>query len=188
MWPYSRWHSASASSASMRSSGRSPMPTRMPLVNGICSSPAARIVSSRSCRILRRRALVGDEVGARRLEHQPLRGRHLAQPREVGARQRAEVGVRQQAPLERLLATPHHVADEVLEAELREARPHARMVGRVVAGQDQQLLDVAPRRMVEQPRSPRRARAGAADGSRTRSTCSARRRSARATTSRCARR
>ncbi len=31
----------------MRSSGASPMPTRIPLVNGIRSSPAARIVSSR---------------------------------------------------------------------------------------------------------------------------------------------
>ena len=32
----------------MRSSGDSPMPTRIPLVNGIFSSPAARIVSSRT--------------------------------------------------------------------------------------------------------------------------------------------
>ena len=36
--------SASASSAAMRSSGDSPIPTRIPLVNGMRSSPAARIV------------------------------------------------------------------------------------------------------------------------------------------------
>ena len=39
---------ASARSASTRSSSLSPMPTRIPLVNGILSSPASRIVSSRS--------------------------------------------------------------------------------------------------------------------------------------------
>ena len=37
-------------------------------------------------RVLGRRALVGDEVGVDRLEHQPLRGGDLAQPREVLAR------------------------------------------------------------------------------------------------------
>ena len=55
-------------------------------------------------RVLGRRALVGDEVGVDRLEHQPLRGGHLAQPREVVARQHAEVRVRQQPALERALA------------------------------------------------------------------------------------
>ena len=34
--------------------------------------------------VLRRRALVGDEIGVDGLEHEPLRRRHLAQPREVG--------------------------------------------------------------------------------------------------------
>ena len=38
---------------------------------------------------------VGDQVRAQRLEHQPLRRRHLAQPREILARQRTEVRVRQ---------------------------------------------------------------------------------------------
>src|SRR3954453_22995006 len=47
-WPCSAWTAASASSAAIRSSVVSPMPTRMPLVNGIFSSPAARIVSRRS--------------------------------------------------------------------------------------------------------------------------------------------
>ena len=48
MWPYSLWTSARASSDAIRSSGASPIPTRIPLVNGIFSSPAARIVSSRT--------------------------------------------------------------------------------------------------------------------------------------------
>src|SRR3954451_10592006 len=47
-WPCSACTAASASSAAIRSSGVSPMPTRMPLVNGILSSPAARIVCRRS--------------------------------------------------------------------------------------------------------------------------------------------
>src|SRR4051794_33534060 len=47
-WPCSACTAASASSAAIRSSGVSPMPTRMPLVNGILSSPAARIVCRRN--------------------------------------------------------------------------------------------------------------------------------------------
>src|SRR3954470_555440 len=47
-WPCSACTAASASSAAIRSSGVSPMPTRMPLVNGIFSSPAVRIGSRRS--------------------------------------------------------------------------------------------------------------------------------------------
>ena len=47
MWPWRSWTSAIASSEATRSSSVSPMPTRMPLVNGIRSSPAASIVSSR---------------------------------------------------------------------------------------------------------------------------------------------
>ena len=39
-WPYRWWEAAMASSASMRSDRSSPMPTRMPVVNGIASSPA----------------------------------------------------------------------------------------------------------------------------------------------------
>ena len=96
-----------------RSAGSSPIPTRIPLVNGIRSSPAQRIVSRRARGCLRRRALVGDEVVAHRLEHQPLRRGDLAQPREVLARQDAEVGVRQQPALQRPLAGPHDVGGEV---------------------------------------------------------------------------
>ena len=47
MCPYSPWAAAIASRAPTRSSSLSPMPTRIPVVNGIRSSPASRIVSSR---------------------------------------------------------------------------------------------------------------------------------------------
>ena len=48
MWPYSALTSASARRASIRSAGLSPIPTRIPLVKGILSSPAARMVSRRT--------------------------------------------------------------------------------------------------------------------------------------------
>ncbi len=51
-----------------------------------------------------------------RLEHQSLRGGHLAQPREVLALEHAQVGVWQQAPLERALARPCDIRGEVLMA------------------------------------------------------------------------
>ena len=44
--------SAIANNASMRSSRVSPMPTKIPVVNGICSSPAHSNVSRRRCGIL----------------------------------------------------------------------------------------------------------------------------------------
>ena len=143
---------ASASSEAIRSSSDSPMPTRIPLVNGIRSSPAARMVASRYVRVLGRRALVGDEVGVDRLEHQALGGGHLAQPGEVVARQHAEVGVRQQAALERPLARPHDVAREVLEARARASRSlHAGVVVGRLAGEHQQLLGAVALRAVEDP-------------------------------------
>ena len=46
-WPCASASDRSARSASIRSSRVSPIPTRIPLVNGIASSPAIRIVSSR---------------------------------------------------------------------------------------------------------------------------------------------
>ena len=46
MWPYSACTAAMASSAETRSSGVSPIPTRIPVVNGILSSPASRSVST----------------------------------------------------------------------------------------------------------------------------------------------
>ena len=102
-------------------------------------------------RVLGRRALVGDEVGVDRLQHQPLRGGHLAQARQVLLRQDAEVGVREQPALERPLADPGDVGGEVGVPELGELLRDARVVVGRLAGQDQQLLDVAARGAVEDP-------------------------------------
>ncbi len=101
-------------------------------------------------RVLGRRALVRDQIRPDRLQHQSLRGGHLAQPREVLATERAEVGVRQDAALERPFAGPDDVGDEIRVAELVQPLADARVVIGRLAGQDQQLLDVAPRGAVEQ--------------------------------------
>ena len=151
MWPWRAWTSASASSEATRSSSVSPIPTRIPLVNGIRSSPAASIVSSR-----RAGCLVGEpgvdglhQPLGDGLEHQALGGRHLAQPGQVLPREDAEVGVREHAALERALAGPDDVGGEVLVAPLGQARgDHGVHLG-PLAGQDEQLLGVALERLVE---------------------------------------
>ena len=48
-WPCRKCDAAMASSAAMRSARFSPMPTKMPVVKGICSSPANSRVSKRRC-------------------------------------------------------------------------------------------------------------------------------------------
>jgi hypothetical protein len=107
------------------------MPTRIPLVKGIRSSCA--------------------EVGVDGLEHQPLGRGDLAQGGELLTAQDAEVGVRQQAALQRPLARPHDVGGEVREAELLEALAHPGVVVGRLAGQHQQLLHAPARGAVEQP-------------------------------------
>ena len=149
MWPYSAWTSAIASSAATRSSALSPMPTRIPrrerdpqLAGG-----ADRLQAHR--RVLGRRALVDDEVRVDRLEHQPLRGGDLAQPRQVLAREHAEIGVRQHPALERALAGPDDVGDEVCVAVRGEPLGDHRVDLRHLAGEDEQLLGVSPDRLLE---------------------------------------
>ncbi len=190
MCPCSACTAASASSDSMRSCSVSPIPTRIPLVNGIRSSPAARIVSRRRAGMLGRRARMHrlHQALGDRLEHQPLRGGHLAQPREILAREHAEVRVRQQAPLERALAHPHDVGGEVRVPVLAQALGDLGVDLGALAGQDQQLLDLPARRPRRGSRAPARARTGGPCGSRTRSTCSSSGRCATATASGCARR
>ncbi len=102
-------------------------------------------------RVLRRRARVhgvhqplGD-----RLQHQSLRGGHLAQPRQVLAREDAEVGVRQDPPLQRPLARPDDVGGEVGVPVLPQPARHLRVDLGPLAGQHQQLLDPAPRGAVD---------------------------------------
>ena len=98
-------------------------------MNGILSSPAARIVSSR-----RAGCFVGEPawtVSISRSEIDssisPCEAVTSRSRSRILAREHAEVGVRQQAPLERALARPHHVGGEVLVAVL--AQPRARPPG-----------------------------------------------------------
>ncbi len=142
---------ASASSDSTRSSSVSPMPTRIPLVKGIFSSPAASIVASRFAG-----CLVGEPawtVSISRSETdssiRPWRGGHLAQPRQVVAVEHAEVRVGQDAALQRPLAGPDHVGGEVLVAPLGQPRGDLGVDLGPLAGEDQQLLGVAPLGLVE---------------------------------------
>jgi len=74
-----------------------------------------------AARVLVRRAPVARQVGAQGLEHHPLGGAHLAQPREVLAPQRPGVGVRQQARLlQDQAAHRHQVVDRRRVAALGE--------------------------------------------------------------------
>ena len=87
-----------ASRASNRSSRVSPMPTRIPVVNGMASSPAASRVARR-----RSGSLSGDPswagYGGQRLQHHPLgRGDHPERGQLVRI-ERAGVGVGEQAGL-----------------------------------------------------------------------------------------
>ena len=81
----------------------SPIPTRMPVVNGIARRPASSIVRSADGghlvgRAEVRAALLGEPVG-RRLEHEPHRRADVLQPRELLVRHHARVQVRQQPGL-----------------------------------------------------------------------------------------
>ncbi len=158
-------------------------PTRIPLVNGIRSSPAAPIVSSR-----RAGCLVGEPawtvcISARRPTRAsgPARRSPRAAARGRSRVEHAEVRVRQQAALQRPLADPHDVGGEVLVAELASRAATSRVDLGTLAGQDEQLLDLRARRAGRGSRAPRRARAGGPGASRTSSTCSSTGTSARAT-------
>ena len=86
-WPCSACTAASASSAAIALVlGVSPMPDEDPARERDPQLAGGADRLQPPLRVLGRRALVGDEVGVDRLEHQPLRGGHLAQPREVVAR------------------------------------------------------------------------------------------------------
>src|SRR6202000_603777 len=96
------------------------MPTRMPLVKGIFSSPAASIVCIRmagclvgepACTVSMSRSATDSRISP----CEAVTGRRTLQ---VGAVQHAEVGVRQQPALERLLADPDDVGGEVRKAQL----------------------------------------------------------------------
>ena len=116
-WPWRRWLAAIASSASTRSARDSPMPTRIPVVNGMPTSPAASSVAKPPGRGLVGRPPVAVEAGVERLDHHPLRRRHRPQPGQLARRQRPRVGVGQQACLrQHQPAHGHQVVDRRLVA------------------------------------------------------------------------
>ena len=88
-----------ASSAASRSARASPMPTRMPVVNGMASRPAASSVARRRSGVLSGEPRWAAEVGAQRLEHHPLAGGHRAQRGQLVRVEGAGVGVGEQAGL-----------------------------------------------------------------------------------------
>ena len=75
--PCRRWLSAIASSASTRSASVSPMPTRIPVVNGIAQLAGGLQGRQPSLGGLVGRTAVGGQVGPQRLDHHPLGRRHL---------------------------------------------------------------------------------------------------------------
>ena len=186
-WPCSSPSASSASSASIRSSRVSPIPMRIPLVNGIRSSPASRIVSRRRAGILSGEAQCGPPAGREplrgRLEHDPHRGRDRPERLELRARHHARVEVRQEA---RLLEHEAGAAREVLERRL--AAERAQLLARdlvaelrLVAEREERLAAARSRTLrarspAPRPRSCTRARRAAAAAR----TCSSRRRRGRA--------
>ena len=86
-----------------RSRGVSPIPTRIPVVNGIASRPASSIVRRRTDRDLVGRSGVrphpSRETVGRRLEHQAHRSAHVLEPRELLVGHHARVEVRQEPGL-----------------------------------------------------------------------------------------
>ena len=103
MWPCRSCTSRMASSASMRSSRVSPMPIRMPVVKGTRARPAASRVARRTAGTLSGEPKCGPprsrQPVRRRLQHDALRHRHLAQAREPGLVHHAGIEMRQQPGL-----------------------------------------------------------------------------------------
>ena len=96
--------------------------------------------------VLARRTLVHDQVRVGRLEHQPLRGRDLLQPRQVRTGEDAEVGVREHAALERPLTRPDDVGGEVLVPVGLKERRNSIICLRTLPREYEQLFGPLPAR------------------------------------------
>ena len=152
MWPCSACAAASASSDSTRSCSVSPMPTRIPLVNGIFSSPAAADRLQAPRRVLGRRARVHRSPSAARTPTRasaPATRSPRAAARDPRARARRGWCA---ASRPRSSARSHaHTtyAGEVLVPVLAQPLAHLGVDLRALAGQHQELLDLPARRAVE---------------------------------------
>ncbi len=99
--------------------------------------------------VLGGRAAVDDQVGDHRLEHQPLRGGHLAEQLELVPFQDAEVRVRKEPAVQGSLTRPADVRREVRVPVLLDAPRDLGVHLRALAGQHEQLLHPAPRGVVQ---------------------------------------
>ena len=184
MWPWRSCSSASFASDAIRSSSVSPIPTRIPLVNGILSSPAAAIVSIR-----RAGCLVGDPACTVSISRSETDS-SISPWEAVTSRSRARSS-RPSTPRfvcgnsPRSSARSHtHTTYDVKSAcpYSSRRRGHLRIDLRLLAGQHQQLLHVVARHgAIEQLKDLLRRVQMRPCASRTRSTCSSSGRSAIAT-------
>ena len=127
------------------------MPTRIPLVKGILSSPAASIVARRFAG-----CLVGEpawtvsisrsEVDSSIRPCEAVTSRRRARSSEL---EHADVGVRQDAALQGSLAGPDDVGGEVVVAPLGQLGGHLGVDLGPLAGEDQELLGVASLGLVQ---------------------------------------
>ena len=101
------------------------MPSRMPVVNGICSAPASRIMARRSAGSLSGACWCAPprwrSRGLTDLEHEAEADVERLQPLHLVAAQQAGVGVRQQALVERDRAAGCDVVDRAARGRARRA-------------------------------------------------------------------
>ena len=88
-------------------------PTRMPVVNGIASSPAASSVASRRSGVLSGEPRCAVEVGVERLDHHPLRRARPPAARRARRRDSAPALAWGSRPVSS--STSRHMADEVVD-------------------------------------------------------------------------
>ena len=174
-----------------RSSSVSPIPTRIPLVNGIFSSPGRRGSSPGAAPGAWSASPRARSASAAR---RPTRASAPARPSPRAAapdpRARARRGSCA-ASRPRSSARSHVQTTYAVKSSCPYSRSRVAHLGvdlGVLAGQHQQLLDLPPAPRRRGSRAPPRARTGAPCGWRTRSTCSSTGTSATATASGCARR
>ena len=112
-WPWRAWEAAMACRAASCPGRSSPMPTRIPVVKGMWSSPAASRVARRRAGSLSGRAAMRVEILRQRLDHHALAGRDGPQGGELLGEEGAGVGVGEEAGL--LQYESAHV-DEVVDS------------------------------------------------------------------------
>ncbi len=146
MCPWRSCRSRMASSASMRSARVSPMPIRMPVVKGTRARPAASSVASRTAGTLSGEPKCGTpalrQPVRRRLQHDALRHRDLAQPFDPALVHDAGIEVGQQS---RLLQNQGGRLLQIVQRRLGAQRPQRLPRGgiaqlRLVAEREQRLL------------------------------------------------